>query len=145
MSNPSRVPDKFAPRGVPCVFLGYPANQKGYKFFKLQNRTDFVSRDATFYEHIFPFDSESMQQFLSPLPTTLPCQFSTNYSEEVQNHFPLPNINSDNTNDPQNESSFENPSSSPSPESVQQEVNQPQVSSQMPTRKYPDKLPYLQN
>ena len=96
-----------------------------------------MSRDATFYEHIFPFASESMQQFLSPLPTTLPCQFSTNYSEEVQNHFPLPNTNSDNTTDSQNDLSSENssPTSSHNSESVQQEAHQTQVPPQMPTRK----------
>ncbi|GJX50687.1 retrovirus-related pol polyprotein from transposon TNT 1-94 [Tanacetum coccineum] len=27
-TNPSRIPDKFAPKGVPCVFLGYHAQQK---------------------------------------------------------------------------------------------------------------------
>ncbi|GJT04945.1 cysteine-rich receptor-like protein kinase 8 [Tanacetum coccineum] len=28
--NPSRTADKFDPRGVPWVFLGYPSNQKGF-------------------------------------------------------------------------------------------------------------------
>jgi len=28
-SNPSRSHDKFNPCGVPCLFLGYPSQQKG--------------------------------------------------------------------------------------------------------------------
>lgn len=30
-SNPNVVSDKFKARGVPCVFIGYPQTQKGYK------------------------------------------------------------------------------------------------------------------
>jgi len=30
-SNPSRSHDKFDPRGVPYLFLGYPSHKKGYK------------------------------------------------------------------------------------------------------------------
>ena len=33
-SNPSRNHDKFDPRGVPCLFLGYPSHQ-GYKLMNL--------------------------------------------------------------------------------------------------------------
>ncbi|GKD52855.1 retrovirus-related pol polyprotein from transposon TNT 1-94, partial [Tanacetum coccineum] len=46
VSNPSRTADKFDLRGVPCVFLGYPANHKGYKFYNLTTHTIFVSRDT---------------------------------------------------------------------------------------------------
>ncbi|XP_071719591.1 uncharacterized protein [Rutidosis leptorrhynchoides] len=45
-----RVADKFQERGVPCVFLGYPAQQKGYKLYNLLTHTNFVSRDVQFYE-----------------------------------------------------------------------------------------------
>lgn len=47
--------DKFKPRGVPCVFIGYPATQKGYRLLNLTDMTMFVSRDVVFYETIFPF------------------------------------------------------------------------------------------
>ncbi|GJR20896.1 cysteine-rich receptor-like protein kinase 8 [Tanacetum coccineum] len=89
VSNPSRIPDKFSPRGTPCVFLGYPSNQKGYKFYHLQNHSTFVSRDATFYEHIFPFSTGSVSQFLSPLPTILPCQTTTHAYDDITD--PIPN------------------------------------------------------
>lgn len=54
-SNPSRKRDKFSARGVPCVFLGYPQSQKGYKLLNLTNNVIFVTRDVKFYENIFPY------------------------------------------------------------------------------------------
>ncbi|GKF35345.1 retrovirus-related pol polyprotein from transposon TNT 1-94, partial [Tanacetum coccineum] len=59
-SNPSRVTDKMAPRGVPCLFLGYPPHQKGYTLLNLLTHARFVSKDVTFYEHIFPYSKSSM-------------------------------------------------------------------------------------
>ncbi|CAH9140526.1 unnamed protein product [Cuscuta epithymum] len=50
--------DKFAPRGVRCVFLGYAYAQKGWKVFDLDNRRHFVSRDVRFIESKFPFANE---------------------------------------------------------------------------------------
>ncbi|GJW63069.1 retrovirus-related pol polyprotein from transposon TNT 1-94 [Tanacetum coccineum] len=71
-SNPSRIPDKFAPKGVPCVFIGYPAHQKGYKLYNLLTHSCFVSRDVQFHEHIFPFADSSASKFLHPTPVTMP-------------------------------------------------------------------------
>nr|GEV24982.1 putative reverse transcriptase domain-containing protein [Tanacetum cinerariifolium] len=45
VSNTFRTADKFEPKGVPYVFLGYPSHQKGYKFYDLTTHTTFVSRD----------------------------------------------------------------------------------------------------
>ena len=53
--NPSRTKDKFQPRGVPCVFIGYSPSQKGYRLHNLLTRVTFVSRDVKFYEAIFPY------------------------------------------------------------------------------------------
>lgn len=47
--------DKFAPRAVKGVFVGYPFAKKGYKILDLNTYETFVSRDVHFYEHIFPF------------------------------------------------------------------------------------------
>ncbi|GJT07784.1 cysteine-rich receptor-like protein kinase 8 [Tanacetum coccineum] len=84
VSNPSRTADKFDLKGVPCVFLGYPANHKGYKFYNLTTHTIFVSRDTVFNETVFPYASDSLQEFIKPLPTTFPCQF---HSENVYDDF----------------------------------------------------------
>ncbi|KAL2922302.1 Retrovirus-related Pol polyprotein from transposon TNT 1-94 [Bienertia sinuspersici] len=54
-SNPSRKKDKFKCRGVPCVFLGYPQHQKGYKLLNLITNTMFVSRNVRFHENVFPY------------------------------------------------------------------------------------------
>ncbi|GJY18649.1 retrovirus-related pol polyprotein from transposon TNT 1-94 [Tanacetum coccineum] len=70
-TNPSRVVDKFSPRGVPCVFIGYPAHQKGYKLYNLLTHVSFVSRDVVFHEHIFHFAESSSQNFFQPLPVSV--------------------------------------------------------------------------
>lgn len=54
-TNPAFSTDKFSPRGVPCVFLGYPSTQKGYKLLNLITMQLFVSRDVRFHESILPF------------------------------------------------------------------------------------------
>ncbi|KAL2935935.1 Retrovirus-related Pol polyprotein from transposon TNT 1-94 [Bienertia sinuspersici] len=53
--NPDRNHDKFKSRGVPCIFIGYPQNKKGYKLLNLTNNTVLVSRDVRFYEEIYPY------------------------------------------------------------------------------------------
>lgn len=53
--NPDRTSDKFKPKGVPCVFIGYPKSQKGYKLLNLVTNMTFVSRDVKFYEQIYPY------------------------------------------------------------------------------------------
>jgi len=52
--------------------LGYPATQKGYKLLNLVTDKTFVSRDVIFYEHIFPFQQSSMNQYKYPLPAFFP-------------------------------------------------------------------------
>ncbi|KAL2929715.1 Retrovirus-related Pol polyprotein from transposon TNT 1-94 [Bienertia sinuspersici] len=53
--NPMQNHDKFNERGVPCVFIGYPQDKKGYKVLNLLNNMVFVSRDVRFYEGIYPY------------------------------------------------------------------------------------------
>ncbi|KAK6797673.1 hypothetical protein RDI58_005375 [Solanum bulbocastanum] len=47
--------DKFGPKAIRSVFMGYGTTQKGYKLYDLQNRVFFISRDVVFIESIFPF------------------------------------------------------------------------------------------
>uniref|UniRef100_A0A803KNI3 Integrase catalytic domain-containing protein n=1 Tax=Chenopodium quinoa TaxID=63459 RepID=A0A803KNI3_CHEQI len=54
-SNLCRNVDKFSLRGVPCMFLGYPLNKKGYRLLNLAKNKIFVSRDVKFYESICPY------------------------------------------------------------------------------------------
>lgn len=61
---------KFSSRATPCIFLGYPPNQKAYKILNLATSEIFVSRDIIFHEHHFPYHmidqhSLSKQQYLS--------------------------------------------------------------------------------
>ncbi|XP_074305524.1 uncharacterized protein LOC141640740 [Silene latifolia] len=72
--NPERNKDKFQARGIPCVFIGYPANQKGYKVEELHTKKRFVTRDVKFYEHIFPFKQNQKSQFMYPCPVTMPSE-----------------------------------------------------------------------
>ena len=53
---------------MPCVFLGYSQSQKGYKL-NLLTKHIFDSRDVTFVEHIFPYNSTSDAQCKQPLPS----------------------------------------------------------------------------
>nr|GEX25207.1 cysteine-rich RLK (receptor-like protein kinase) 8 [Tanacetum cinerariifolium] len=75
VNNPSRTADKFDSRGVPCVFLGYPSNQKGYKFYNLLTKTTFVSRDAIFNEIVFPFADNSTKSYFSNHISLYPVNF----------------------------------------------------------------------
>ncbi|XP_070029992.1 uncharacterized protein [Nicotiana sylvestris] len=74
LSRKTRLPfsDKFGPRAVKSVLLGYGVYQKGYKLFNMSNKTCFISRDVVFHESIFPFqDTHEKQNFQSPDITSL--------------------------------------------------------------------------
>ena len=57
-ANTGSKNDKFQPRGLPCVFLGYPPTQKGFRLMNLQSKEVFISRDVVFHENVFPFKKE---------------------------------------------------------------------------------------
>jgi len=49
--------NKFSPRAVPFVFVGYPQGIKGYRLYNFHPRKFYVSRDLVFHESIFPFQT----------------------------------------------------------------------------------------
>jgi hypothetical protein len=48
------VPHKLSPRSTRCVFLGYSANNKGYRYFDLSTNCLIISRHVVFDDDSFP-------------------------------------------------------------------------------------------
>jgi len=49
--------DKFTPRAIKSVLLGYTFGLKGYKLYDIEHKRIFHSRDVAFEETEFPFQS----------------------------------------------------------------------------------------
>lgn len=77
--NPTHTSDKFSPRGVPCVFIGYPPTQKGYRLLDLRSMQMFVSRDVTFNETVYPMNVTTPKPYMLPLPTIMPNNSQNTY------------------------------------------------------------------
>lgn len=73
--------DKFAARGITCVFVGYPPHKKGYRLINLSIMTEFISRDVKFFEDIFPFSSEANSRYMQPVTDTIPPLDNSSYSD----------------------------------------------------------------
>ena len=68
---------KLAARSSPCLFLGYPANHKGYRCLDLKTRKIIISRHVVFDETIFPTaqplaNKKEEYHFLDSLSETSP-------------------------------------------------------------------------
>lgn len=109
--NPNIHTDKFTMRGVPCVFMGYPANKKGYKLLNLINKQLFVSRDVKFYETIFPFKNQSETAYMKPIsnpaldqnkPVIDDLLYTDLYEEESHLNTPEPSDNIPEEDSPKN-------------------------------------------
>ncbi|KAL9995344.1 putative RNA-directed DNA polymerase [Helianthus debilis subsp. tardiflorus] len=93
-STPIPGRDKFQPRAIPCLFLGYPFGKKAYKLYSLVTNRVLVSRDVIFYEHLFPsIANHSLPIFPSP-------SSSFPYSDESSFSFPFTSSNSPHTSSP---------------------------------------------
>lgn len=51
--------DKFSPRAVRSVLVGYGTTQKGYRLYDLENGVFFTSRNVMFMEKDFSFKGSS--------------------------------------------------------------------------------------
>ncbi|GJT12783.1 ribonuclease H-like domain-containing protein [Tanacetum coccineum] len=49
------VSHKLEPRSIPCIFLGYPANHRGYRCLDLASNKIIISRHVWFDEDVFSF------------------------------------------------------------------------------------------
>nr|XP_016470114.1 PREDICTED: uncharacterized protein LOC107792413 [Nicotiana tabacum] len=63
-----QVHDKFMPRAIPAVLMGYSSVQKGYVLLNLTNNCFFVNKDAAFKENVFPFRNQHTLHSLIFLP-----------------------------------------------------------------------------
>ena len=70
--NHSHGTDKFASRGIPCAFVGYPCGTKGYRLLNLSNMQVLISRHVTFNENVFPLNQNTAKPYMSPLPVQMP-------------------------------------------------------------------------
>ena len=52
--------NKLDPKAFKCIFLGYAANQKGYKCYFLEKKKLIVSMDLTFFENTPFFSTNSL-------------------------------------------------------------------------------------
>lgn len=76
---PQQKKRKLGPKTVDCVFLGYARNSAAYRFLVLRSETSEIavntvieSRDATFFESIFPMRGMSSGHFQPPLLISYP-------------------------------------------------------------------------
>lgn len=84
--------DKFSPKAIPSVFMGYSDTQKGYKLYNIASDTFFVSRDVLFRETVFPF-KHPKHTFLDSIPpshTSSFPSFSGGYPHPADDIFPSP-------------------------------------------------------
>uniref|UniRef100_A0A2N9HXJ7 Integrase catalytic domain-containing protein n=1 Tax=Fagus sylvatica TaxID=28930 RepID=A0A2N9HXJ7_FAGSY len=62
---------KLHPKTIPCVFLGYPTNSKGYLCLDPVTYRLYISRHVLFNESVFPASSASFPIPADPIPADL--------------------------------------------------------------------------
>ena len=61
--------NKFDPKTVPCIFVGYSITHKGYKCFHPKSKRFFISRHVVFDELFFPY--KPVSNYASTPPSQL--------------------------------------------------------------------------
>ena len=64
--------NKLSPRSIPCAFLGFSDEHKGYRCLDLHTGHVHVSRHVTFAEHIFPFSQRTTTPSNTPSSANTP-------------------------------------------------------------------------
>lgn len=65
-----KLSNKFSPRAIPTVMVGYSLTQKGYIIYDLHSHSLFVNRHIVFKEDVFPFkDTQSSSDPIFPVLT----------------------------------------------------------------------------
>ena len=87
--------NKFDPKTIPSVFVGYSDKHKGYKCFDSKTHRMFVSRHVVSDENLFPYKtSKSLSSFIDSITTFLdsPSPISTNLTSLAMDlmHIPIP-------------------------------------------------------
>ncbi|KAI3494497.1 hypothetical protein L1887_40745 [Cichorium endivia] len=62
---------KLSPRSLPCVFLGYCSQYKGYRCLEPASSRTYITRHAKFDEQFFPFTSDDSQTPIGVLDLTI--------------------------------------------------------------------------
>nr|XP_009792567.1 PREDICTED: uncharacterized protein LOC104239591 [Nicotiana sylvestris] len=60
--------DKFNPKFIPGVFMGYASTQKGYRVYDIAANKFITSRNVVFKEEIFPFRHPKHKFLVIPNP-----------------------------------------------------------------------------
>lgn len=60
--------DRLSPKSIPCIFVGYAPNHKGYLCYDPHSLKSYTSRHVTFHESTFSIPSP---MFSKTIPTTL--------------------------------------------------------------------------
>ncbi|XP_055831024.1 uncharacterized protein LOC129900086 [Solanum dulcamara] len=64
------ITDKFSPRAIPVVLMGYSLSQKGYLLYDLHTKSLFVNKHVVFKEDMFPFrDFQTSSNPIFPILT----------------------------------------------------------------------------
>ncbi|GJT34972.1 retrovirus-related pol polyprotein from transposon TNT 1-94 [Tanacetum coccineum] len=87
--------DKFSPKSIRSVLIGYPPGQKGYKLYSLETHEVFCSRDVIFHETVFPFKKDKSTNESSLPAQQWPSEMGAQNDEDVPNV--VPKITTDTT------------------------------------------------